>query len=79
MGLSATVPPPTDGQLVELRRLGIVAVQPVQRVAEQLAMLESHRAQIANWLGQDHLLLTRIQELLEAQHHAQVKCTTQKR
>jgi transposase len=79
MGLSATGPPPTDGQLVELRRLGVVSVQPVQRVAPQVAMLEPYREQIALWLDQDHLLLTRIQELLEAHHRVQVKYTTLRR
>jgi hypothetical protein len=67
LGLSATGPPPTEAQLVALRRLGVVAVQPVQRVAPQLATLESYREQIATCLDQDHLLLTRIQELLDGQ------------
>lgn len=44
--------------MLELRRLVVVAVQPVQRVAPQLAMLEPYREQIATWLDQDHLLLT---------------------
>src|SRR5215471_6201387 len=77
MGLSATGPPPTDRQLVELRRLGVVAAQPVQRVAPQLSMLEPYHEQIATWLDQDHLLLTRIQELLEPQ--VAVKYTTLRR
>src|SRR5437763_7749785 len=67
LGLSATGPPPTEAQLVHLRRLGVVAVQPVRRVAPQVAMLEPYREQIATWLDQDHLLLTRIQELLDGQ------------
>ena len=79
LGLSATGPPPTEAQLLELRRLGVVAVQPAQRVAPQLAMLEPHRDQIAAWLDQDHLLLTRIQELLDAQHRLKVKYTTLRR
>jgi hypothetical protein len=50
-------------------------VQPVHRVAPQMAMLEPYREQIARWLDQDHLVLTRIQELLDAQR-VQVKYTT---
>ncbi len=78
LGLSVTGPPPTEAQLLELRRLGVVVVQPVKRMAPQLAMLEPYREQIATWLDQDHLLLTRIQELLDAQR-VQVKYTTLRR
>lgn len=78
LGLSATGPPPTQAQLVALRRLGVVAAQPAKRVAPQLAMLEPYREQIATWLDQDHLLLTRIQELLDAQR-VQVTYTTLRR
>jgi transposase len=67
LGLSATGPPPNEEMLIELQRLGIVAVQPVRRVAPQVAMLEPYREQIGTWLGQDQLLLTRIQELLAGQ------------
>ena len=78
LGVSATGPPPTEHQLVELRRLGVVAIRPVHRVAPQLAMLEPYREQIATWLDQDQLLLTRIQELLGDQH-VKVKYTTLRR
>jgi len=37
LGLSATGPPPTERELVKLRRLGIVAAQPVMPVAPQVA------------------------------------------
>ena len=77
LGLSGTGPPPTEPQLLKLRRLGVVAAQPVKRVAPQQAMLEPYRDQIATWLDQDHLLLTRIQELLEPQ--LAVKYTTLRR
>ena len=77
VGLSATGPPPTEPQLLKLRRLGVVAAQPVKRVAPQQAMLEPYRDQITTWLDQDHLLLTRIQELLEPQ--LAVKYTTLRR
>jgi hypothetical protein len=67
LDLSATGSPPTESQVLELRRLGVVAAQPVKRVAPQQAMLKPYREQIDVWLDQDHLLLTRIQELLEPQ------------
>ena len=79
LGLSATGPPPTEAQVLELRRLGVVAIQPAQRVARQVAILEPYRDQIATWLDQDHLLLTRIQELLDTQHRVKVKYTTLRR
>jgi transposase len=78
LGLSATGPPPSSAVMIELQRLGIVAVQPVRRVAPQVAMLEPYREQIATWLDQDQLLLTRIQELLAGQGVA-VKYTTLRR
>ena len=78
LGLSGTGPPPNDSVLIELRRLGVVATQPVHRLAPQMAMLEPYRDQIAMWLDQDQLLLTRIQELLEP-YGVQVKYTTLRR
>jgi transposase len=78
LGLSTTGPPATEAVLVELRRLGVVAAQPVPRVAPQVAMLEPYRQQIATWLDQDQLLLTRIQELLK-QHGLSVTYTTLRR
>src|SRR5918994_6130579 len=78
LGLSATGPPPTESMLMELRRLGVVATQPVHRLAPRMAMLEPYREQIATWLDPDHLLLTRIQELLEP-YGVSVKYTTLRR
>ena len=78
LGLSATGPPPTDRELGELRRLGVVATQPVMRVAPQAATLEAYRDQIATWIDDDHLLLTRVQELL-GQHGVPVAYTTLRR
>ena len=71
LGLSATGPPPTEQELVKLRRLGIVATQPIMRVAPQAATLEAYRDQIATWINDDQLLLTRVQELL-GQHDVPV-------
>jgi len=78
LGLSATGPPPTERELGELRRLGVVATQPIMRVAPQAATLEAYREQIATWIDDDHLLLTRVQELL-GQHGVPVKYTTLRR
>jgi len=64
LGVSATGPPPTEAELVALRRLGVVAAQPAVRLAPQLAKLEPYHKQIASWLTDDHLQLTRVQELL---------------
>src|SRR6202521_5124869 len=79
LGLSATGPPPTERELGELRRLGIVATQPNMRVAPQAATLEPYRDQIATWIDDDHLLLTRVQELLIGQHGVPVAYTTLRR
>src|SRR5712692_4123692 len=78
LGLSATGPPPTERELGELRRLGVVATQPIMRVAPQAATLEAFRDQIATWIDQDHLLLTRVQELL-GQQGVQITYTTLRR
>ena len=50
LGLSATGAPPTEAELMALRRLGVVAAQPIMRVAPQAATLEPYREQIASWL-----------------------------
>jgi hypothetical protein len=63
LGLSAIGPPPTERELVTIRQLGSVATQPITRVAPQSATLEAYREQIAAWLDDDHLLLTRVHEL----------------
>ncbi len=78
LGLSATGPPPAERELVELRRLGVVAAQPIMRVAPQAATLEAYRDQIASWIDDDHLLLTRVQELL-GQYGVPVAYTTLRR
>ncbi len=79
LGLSATGPPPTGAELAELRRLGIVSMQPIMRVAPQAATLEPYRDQIATWIDDDHLLLTRVQELLSQQQGVAVAYTTLRR
>jgi hypothetical protein len=47
-------------------------------VAPQTATLEAYRDQIATWIDDDHLLLTRVQELL-GQHGVPVAYTTLRR
>src|SRR6266536_444016 len=42
LGLSASGQPPTERELIELRRLGVVATQPLTRVAPQAATLEAY-------------------------------------
>ena len=49
------------------------------RVAPQVATLEAYRDQIASWIDDDHLLLTRVQELLSQQHGVAVAYTTLRR
>ena len=56
-----------------------MATQPVMRVAPQAATLEPYRDQIATWIDDDHLLLTRVQELLSQQHGVAVAYTTLRR
>lgn len=67
LGLGAAGPPPSPTDLVALHRLGVVTQAPITRVAPRRAVLVPHQAQIAAWLRQDHLQLTRVQELLTRQ------------
>lgn len=78
LGLHHTGPPPTPEHLVALRQLSVVATPGTERLAPQLARLQPYQAQIATWLHQDHLRLTRIQDLL-AQEGLQVPHTTLRR
>src|SRR5207302_5593381 len=55
LGLSATGPPPTERELVELRRLGVVAAEPLMRVAPQVATLAADRYQITTCVDGGHL------------------------
>ena len=62
LGLSPQGPPPTNEQLLALARLSQAA--PPARAAPRAAQLEPHREQIAHWLQDEKLQLTRIAELL---------------
>jgi transposase len=65
LGIAPHGPPPTDEQLLALTRLGYAA--PRARVAPRAAELEPHREQIARWLQDEKLQLTRVVELLGQQ------------
>jgi len=60
VGLSATGATPSEGQLLQLARL----TQAGSRPAREGVRLDPWREQIAHWLTQDRLQLTRVQELL---------------
>ena len=63
LGLARQGPPPTNEQLLVLGRLGRTA--PAARAAPRGALLDPHREQIATWLREEHLQLTRVAELLD--------------
>lgn len=62
LGLSRQGPPADNKQLLALNRLGQTA--PNKRAAPRTALLAPHREQIARWLRDEKLQLTRIIELL---------------
>jgi transposase len=76
LGLSPAGPPPTNEQLLALARLGQTA--PPARAAPRAAHLEPHREQIAHWLREEQLQLTRVVELLD-QRGVPVAYTTLRR
>src|SRR5207244_4860806 len=77
LGLEGGGPPRTEAGLAALRRL--VAVAPAApRAAPRLAALAPYTAQIATWLREERLQLTRVQELLD-QRGVSVRYTTLRR
>lgn len=62
LGLSPAGPAPTNAHVRALTRLGLTA--PPARAAPQAAQLQVYREQIARWLHDDELQLTRVAELL---------------
>jgi transposase len=64
LGLRAEGPPPTEEQLVRLVQAGRLATAPRTWAAPQAECLAPHREQIATWLRDDRLQLTRVHELL---------------
>jgi len=62
LGLARRGARPDDGQILTLSRLGQTA--PGARAAPQATLLDPHREQIARWLRDEKMQLTRIAELL---------------
>lgn len=65
LGITRHGPLPTDAQLVQLAQLGRVTRGRAAPAAPQRARLAPYQDEIAAWLRQDELQLTRIQELLD--------------
>ncbi len=63
LGLTVSGPSPTEAQLQALLRLGNT-VPSTRGAGESESLLVSYQAQIETWLDQEHLQLTRVQELL---------------
>jgi transposase len=64
LGLAANGPPPTEDQVVRLIKVGRAVSAPRTWASPQADRLEAYRQQITTWLEEDHLQLTRVQELL---------------
>ena len=65
LGITPQGPAPTNEQIVALSRLSQTA--PPARTAPRAIQLEPHQQQIAHWLQDDELQLTRVAELLGQQ------------
>src|SRR5438874_10315887 len=63
LGLRANGPPPNEEQLVALVRLGSVAGAPRSWAAPGRDALDPHAERIRMWVQDEHLQLTRVQEL----------------
>lgn len=75
LGILRNGAPPSDKQILALSRLG--QTTPKKRAAPRAALLDPHREQIAKWVQDEKLQLTRIAELLQPQ--IPVKYTTLRR
>ena len=64
LGLAANGSPPTEDQVVRLVQVGRVVSAPRTWASPQADRLKSYREQITTWLQNEHLQLTRVQELL---------------
>lgn len=78
VGVERNGPPPTEAQLGRLGQLSQVVGVARPRAAPERERLASERGRIARWLGEDHLQLTRVQELL-AQDGVRVTYSTLRR
>ena len=76
LGVVRHGPPPTNDQVLALSRLG--QTTPPTRTAPKAAQLDPHREQIATWLREEQLQLTRVLELLD-RRGIQVTYTTLRR
>ncbi|HYY89977.1 MAG TPA: IS21 family transposase [Chloroflexota bacterium] len=64
LGVAADGPPPSEDQLVKLVQVGSVVSAGRVWPSPQADRLEPYREQLTTWLRDEHLQLTRIQELL---------------
>src|SRR6266571_2865538 len=78
LGLAANGPPPTEDQVVRLLQVGRVVSAPRTRASPQADRLAPYREQITAWLQEEHLQVTRVQELL-GQRGVHVPYTTLER
>ncbi len=78
LGLAASGPPPTEEQVVWLVQVGRVVSAPRMWASPQADRLEPYGEQITTWLQEEHLQLTRVQELL-GQRGVHVPYTTLER
>ena len=64
LGLAANGPPPNEEQLVRMVQVGRVVSAPRMWASPQADRLEPYGEQITTWLQEEHLQVTRVQELL---------------
>ena len=64
LGVAANGPPPMEEQVVQLVQVGRVVSTPRTWASPQTDRVEPYREQITTWLQDEHLQLTRVQELL---------------
>src|SRR5438128_9877788 len=63
-GLAGNGPPPTEEQVVRLVQVGRVVSAPRTWASPQADRLAPYGEQITTWLQEEHLQVTRVQELL---------------
>src|SRR3954469_19790697 len=64
LGLAANGPRPSEDQVMQLVQVGRVVSAARTWASPQADRLEPYRKQITTWLQEEHLQLTRVQELL---------------
>jgi transposase len=78
LGLAAHGPPPSEDEVVRLVQVGRAVSAPRTWASPQADRLDAYRQQITTWLQDEHLQLTRVQELL-GQHGLHIPYTTLER